>query len=34
LMIAAGVGCVVSERVVFRISRSHLKKIIARTDKG
>ena len=32
LGIALGVACVVSERIMFRITRSHLRKIIARTD--
>ena len=34
LVVAVGVGCILSERIVFQISRSHLRKIIARTDKG
>ena len=34
LVVAAGIGCVVSERMVFQITRSHLRKIIERTDKG
>ena len=34
LGIALGVACVVSERIMFRSTRSHLRKIIARTDKG
>jgi hypothetical protein len=32
LLVAVGIGCVLSERIVFRITRSHLRKIIARTD--
>jgi hypothetical protein len=34
LVVAAGIACVASERIVFQITRSHLRKIIARTDKG
>ena len=34
LVVAVGVGCVLSERIVFQIARSHLRKIIARTDEG
>lgn len=34
LAVALGVGCVLSERIVFHIARSHLRKIIARTDNG